>query len=197
MKKLIEPTDIYKCLDLEDLPDEEWKDVIGYEGFYQISNMGRVKSLERNIIQWRGGNIYKRKRILIQSFNRDGYLHVKFHKAGKKCNKSVHRLVGQYFVGNKNNYSDINHKKGVKMDNRASELEWCTKSQNTQHAYDTGLKKKLLGEQTGSSKLKENQVKDIRIFIKEGVPLKDIAAKFNVKYCAIWDIKNNKRWTHI
>lgn len=114
---------------------EVWKDIKGYEGLYQISNLGNIRKL-RFI-----NNICNKEKIfnITQQKQNSGYLKVMLYKNGVYENKLVHRLVAETFLNNKNNYSDINHKDGNKENNKVDNLEWCTKSYNMIHAYKNGL----------------------------------------------------------
>lgn len=109
---------------------EIWKDIEGYEGLYQISNLGNVLSLMYN------GSI--KKSILRPGLNSTGYCRIVLCNGFRK-RFFIHRLVAKYFIANPKNKPCVNHKKGRKTDNRASELEWATYSENQLHAYKTGL----------------------------------------------------------
>lgn len=113
---------------------EEWRDICGYEGFYQVSNKGRVRSLDRicNGVHIRG--IAKNP-----SKNQDGYLFVNLQRNGKKRMLLVHRLVAQAFVDNKQHKPEINHIDGDKTNNNAENLEWVTSYENIDHALKNGL----------------------------------------------------------
>lgn len=108
--------------------EEEWRPVKGYEGLYEVSNMGRVKSLH-----------YGKSRILKQITNTNGYMAVDLHKDGTRSPKRVHRLVATAFIPNPHNKPEVNHKDGNKKNNTVDNLEWCTSSYNTKHAYRNGL----------------------------------------------------------
>ena len=97
---------------------EEWKDIEGFEGVYQISSMGRVRSLK-----------FGKERILKLN-NSNGYLYVLLRKNGKPINLSIHRLVATYFIPNPENKPEVNHKNCKRGDNRVENLEWCTRKEN-------------------------------------------------------------------
>jgi hypothetical protein len=103
---------------------EEWRDIKGYEGYYQVSSAGRIASTHRDRL------------ILKQRTNRTGYLVVGLHINGLSSTKQVHRLVGLAFITNKHNKSQINHKDGVKSNNSVHNLEWMTARENSLHAVD-------------------------------------------------------------
>lgn len=102
------------------------KDIRGYEGLYQISNMGRVYSLKTN-------------RFLAKSIHKGGYVKVSLQKDRKARTYLIHRLVASNFIVNPNNYRYINHLDGNKQNNCVENLEWCTVSQNTKHAFNNNL----------------------------------------------------------
>ena len=113
--------------------EEIWKNIIGYED-YQISNLGNVKSLKRN-----------KERIMHQSNNK-GYKGICLYKS-KYVYFQTHRLVALHFLTNNENKPLVNHKNGIKSDNRLDNLEWCTLSENVIHAYSNGLTKILYGKE--------------------------------------------------
>lgn len=118
---------------------ETWKDIKGYEGYYQISNLGRVKSVER---------VYKTKlsyrtvpERIRTPVNANGYLYCELWKEGNHKRFAVHRLVAQAFIENPGGLPHVNHKDGNKQNNAVSNLEWCTQSENNLHAFKMGLMK--------------------------------------------------------
>ena len=150
---------------------ETWKDIPKYEGLYQVSNLGNVKSLERPVNDNGGIKIIK-ERILKKQKHYHGYLYVVLNN--KK--KYIHRLVAQTFLDNPNNYKEINHKDGNKQNNVYSNLEWCTRSQNVKHSYRLGLLKSRIGKNNNQSK----QVLQYNLngnFIKEWESIKE-ASRF-------------------
>ncbi|TCW59060.1 HNH endonuclease [Bacillus thuringiensis] len=118
---------------------EEWRDVKGYEGYYKISNKGRVLSLDRPIVRCGRKQIIK-ERILkthIQVQNHYAYAVFTIDTISKKF--SIHRLVAEAFIENPDNKPFVNHKNGVRDDNDVRNLEWVTQAENVKHAFETGL----------------------------------------------------------
>ena len=106
--------------------NEIWKDASGYEGLYQVSNRGRVRSIERRSFIGRkcGGRMMK------PGYNSRGYLVVSLHKNGKKKTKSVHRIVAETFLPNPNGLPQVNHRDEIKGNNNVENLEWCDAKYN-------------------------------------------------------------------
>lgn len=118
---------------------EIWKDIPNYEGLYQVSNYGKIKSLER--YNYKGH--HNLEKILKQSKCKNGYYYVALCKDKKIKYYQVHRLVAQTFLDNKNNYKCVNHIDGNKLNNNVSNLEFCNHSYNEKEAYRIGLKKTI------------------------------------------------------
>lgn len=119
--------------------NEEWKNILGYENFYQVSNLGNVRSIERTFVNSRG-----EKRALVAGpikahGNHKGYSKVKLCGLSKRKNFFIHRLVAVAFLENPLNKEQINHVDGVKTNNKVENLEWATASENNKHAIATGL----------------------------------------------------------
>lgn len=124
--------------------NEQWKDVIGFEDLYEVSNFGNVRSKYRIVYQLHkdGGqarHIYKGK-MLKPQFNPNGYAIIDLHRSGTITRCLVHRLVALSFIENPDGKPCINHKDADPKNNRAENLEWCTQSENIQYAYDLGTK---------------------------------------------------------
>lgn len=119
--------------------EEIWKDIKGYESLYQVSNMGRIKSLER--YKENHSKLQKvEEKIKTINIKNSGYQFVQLYKNNKYKNLMVHRLVAQAFIPNVDNKPQINHIDGNKLNNNVTNLEWCTNSENEKHAWNTGLK---------------------------------------------------------
>ena len=128
---------------------EEWRDIEGFEGYYQISNMGRVKSLERTVRNSRGYRIVA-ERILKPQSNSKGYLYVNLYKDGKMKRCRVNRLVAQAFLPNPDNLPEVNHKDEDKQNNCMDNLEWCSHSYNNSY---NGRAKKIGEKNTNNPKI--------------------------------------------
>ena len=137
------------------MTEEVWRDDKGYEGLYQVSNMGLVKSLERK-------NNYGRtvkERILKPAFDGWGYLVVTLCAGGKRKNLMVHRLVCEAFNDNRDEKPEVNHINEIKTDNRACNLEWCTRRENLNHGTRSERSAKTLSKPICQYTLDEKIVK--------------------------------------
>src|SRR5699024_6647562 len=116
---------------------EIWKEIEGYP-FYKVSNLGRVKSIDRIVEDCNGIKFHKKGIMLRQHINYKGYLLVTIY-GEKRRTHAAHRLVAKTFIPNPENKSQVNHKDGNKLNNRVENLEWCTNQENQKHAWDIGL----------------------------------------------------------
>ena len=132
---------------------EVWKDIPGYEGLYQVSNLGRVKSLERVVRnpRYKSGVMHQPEKIKTPSV-KNGYLKLSLHNDGISKNYYLHRLVADAFIPNPDNKEAVNHINGNKLDNKVENLEWTTAKENVNHAIITGLSKTNQKNQKSSSK---------------------------------------------
>ena len=144
----------------ENKKEETWRDIKGYEGLYQVSNLGRVKSLGRTVPSKGGSKQYRKERILKQAANRGGYLLVSLCKGcGKQKTHKVHRLVCEAFHKNPKNKPCVNHIDENKANNVASNLEWCTAKENCKHG-------------TRSARVAKANSKSVGQYTREGVLVK-------------------------
>lgn len=176
---------------------EEWRDIKGYEDWYQISNFGRVRSLDREVVYSNKKKYKYVGKILNPTLKKTGYYYVSLSKNNVRPKFDVHRLVAMAFLDNPNNYPCVNHIDGVKTNNNVSNLEWCTFSQNSIHADNAGLYTRTYGEINGMSKLTKDKVLEIRELLSNGEKGIHIAKKFNISISTVSMIKNKKLWSHI
>lgn len=114
---------------------EIFKDIPGYEGLYQVSNLGNIRR-----ILFINNQVQKKKITIIKKqTNKRNRIQASLYKNGKRKNLLVHRLVAMAFLDNPNNYPEVNHIDGNSLNNNVNNLEWCTKKYNMQHAYDNNL----------------------------------------------------------
>ena len=165
---------------------EVWRPVKDYEGYYEISNFGKLMSLNYK------GNGYKK--ILKTNINEFGYERIRLNveKVGK--NKKIHRLVAEAFIDNPENKRCVNHKDGNKRNNNLTNLEWCTHSENKLHAFKNNITKALCGENSYNSKLNNKYVIEIYKSVKSH---RQLATEYGVAKNAITSIKAKKTWREI
>lgn len=165
---------------IESLPNEIWKEVIGYEGHYWVSNLGRIKSR------------YELRRPIK---HRQGYLMCSLAIKGVKYeNKMVHRFVAQAFIPNPDNKPQVNHLNGIKSDNRVENLEWATRSENQKHAFRELNKTRPQGEKHPNCKITKEIVLEIR---SSNAKHSESALKYGLSSSHIGDIKNGRKWKHL
>lgn len=148
----------------EELATEVWKDIVGYEGLYKVSNLGRVKSLDR-IVTHKNGRKRLFKGKLITPFKNE-YFMVVLSKNGKKSSSNIHRLVAQAFIPNPNNLPEVNHIDENKSNNKVSNLEWCTSKYNINYG-------------TRNERTAEAHNKPVVMYDKKGNKLKEFKSTMN------------------
>ena len=177
--------------------EEVWKDVVGYEGYYQISNLGRVKSLQtmKYSHKEKCAIAVMRERILKPYPNTKKYLLVDLKKDRKRNTQKVHRLVAKAFIPNENNYPQVNHKDENKQNNNVDNLEWCTNQYNS--TYGTAkqrmaekMKKKVVQVSASGEVVKRwNSIKEAT---------KDLGVSKNrISLWALHDVKPRKHQNYI
>lgn len=166
---------------------EHWKPVVGFETYYQISNTGKLWSL-------------RKKKYRIGFDNGRGYLNVTLSVQDKTSNRRIHQMVMESFVGPRPPGLDINHIDGKKTNNRLSNLEYVTRTENLKHAYKLGL---LLhtesGFKAGHTHNRTITIADVkRIRASEGgAALQKLAEELNMNVCQLYKIRNGTRWKNV
>lgn len=177
---------------------EIWKDIINYEGVYQISNTGRIKSVERfckhPII-----NFFKVKEsILKQKINKYGYSTIVLANNKVKGYFTVHRLVALMFIPNHENKPQVNHKNGIKSDNRVENLEWVTAKENSVHSVMSGLRNPPKGEKHHqyNKPTSDNWLSKLVLNTQTGIfydSLKDASIAHGIKYSTLANQLNGNK----
>jgi hypothetical protein len=167
---------------------EVWKPVVGYEGMYEVSDRGRVRSLHGNVnFPGRSG------RIRVPHEQANGYLTVSLWNPGgspKVRRATIHKLVAAAFIGERPRGCEVNHRNGNKRDNRAENLEYATRTQNVRHARDVlRVDGWARGERHCRAKLSSEQVADIRA---AAGTIREIAARFGVHNSTVCTIRNGQ-----
>lgn len=170
---------------------EQWKDVIGYKGIYQVSDEGRIRSCDRVVYispckRYPNGHEKKLSGRILKAWDSRGYKHVNLHKDGVSKQVQVHRIVASAFVANTDNKPQVNHINGDKADNRAVNLEWVTQKENTIHASA------VLGHI--SRKLTDEQIRTIR---EDSRSSRKIAADYGVSHTTVNDIKRGRFFEYV
>lgn len=170
---------------------EIWKDIEIYEGRYQVSNIGRVKSLKND-----------KYRILNPSIwdsPKGGYCVVVLYDKELKTKKfRVHRLVAKAFLKANTDLPQVNHIDGVKTNNRVENLEFCTQKENVRHAFALGLRGNKPGEDSANHKLTNIEVMAIRVMYATKVYTQNaLAEMFGVTFSNVWRIVHRKTWKHL
>ncbi len=169
---------------------EIWTSIINYEGWYSVSNFGRIR---RDKI----GQSTHAGRIIKGYPSRKNYITVNLSKKGIQKKYRIHKLVISSFLEICPEGKQVNHKDADKNNNHLSNLEYVTPKENVIHAWKNRICKSFLGSKHGNAKLKEKNIPQIKKLRKGGVSYRKIGEKFNVTYGTIEKIIKNKSWRHI
>lgn len=179
----------------EELNREIWKDIPNYEGYYQISSLGRVRSLNRVVSSY-PRRVVKKSRLLHPNENKDGHFRVCLTKNKIRNYFFIHRIVLSVYAENYNNFPVCCHGDGVPSNNRIENLRWGTVKDNSDDSRKHGTL--IMGEKCKKSKLKEEDIINIRKMYKTGLyTAVELSKKYNVTSVLIDSIVNNKIWRHL
>lgn len=160
---------------------EIWKDIAGYEGLYQVSNLGNVKSLPKIKINGKSSSYMTKEKILKKSRTSTGYWKIDLKVNGERKSFKVHRLVAFAFIPVIQGKNQVNHIDGNPLNNEVGNLEWCDQSENMIHAYETGLKPTNL-------RLKKDEI--INSY-NNGMSVRNLCKKYNVGYKSVKEMLDN------
>lgn len=176
---------------------EKWIDIKGYEKLYQISSLGRVKSLERMVRANTTGIRIETEKILKPATSVPGYLFVSLSKKGKSKATYIHKIVAKSFIKNSSNKKCVNHVDGNKKNNIVNNLEWCTPKENSEHAILNGLTNNT-GEDNRLSKLNTKDVVEIRNkYVPKLYTMKILSREYGVCVSKIHQILHRQSWKHV
>lgn len=172
---------------------------------YEISDIGRVRTIAHILYRKNGRRHTVKQTYLQPAEDGKGYLRVGLSINGKNTTHKVHRLVAECFIPNPENKPEVNHRFGKKWDNRATELEWATQSQNVQHAFDTGLSKPNYGPRTNTENFKRGaynsatkltlaNVLSARLLRQSGMSFQKIADQFGVNKKTMMNAIKGQTW---
>lgn len=175
------------------MENEVWKDIVDYEGLYQVSNLGRVKSLKRKVYAGRNKMRWQYERILSNNkTNGNGYIVVSLNKESKSKNKYVHRLVAEAFLENPNNYKYINHKDQNTFNNNANNLEFCTAQYNSTYR-DAHIKRGLKHRNNLVNSKKVYQLDENENIIKEFPSMAEANRQLGTNHTSIYACINGRQ----
>lgn len=166
-----------------------WKPISGFEGLYEVSTTGEVRSMITTS---------SRRKGTIKPHVKNGYLAITLYSKGKLKHFYIHRLVANAFIPTQEGKKEVNHIDCNKFNNCVENLEWCNRKQNLKHSYDNGLKRQ--GENHGGHKLTEAEVLQIRKEYVKGDKehsLHALGKKYGVNWCTIQAIIKRRLWKHL
>ncbi len=175
---------------------EIWKDIPEWIGYYQASSHGRIRGVDRKVKFLNSTQSHKR-RVLCLHIGERGYYKCKLSRNCLGYTYSVHRLIALCFSGNPNNYNEVNHIDGNKLNNNACNLEWTTRKKNMMHAQKNGLLKFHKGENHHGSKFTNEQIKKMRKEHNPKITFAIYGKKYNTTPGTIWKIITNKSYINV
>lgn len=175
---------------------EIWKDIEGYEGIYQVSDKGNVKSLARKVRHPKGGFKNLKERTLKATIV-NGYYQVDLSKEGKIKRFLIHRIVAKTFIDNHLGKPQVNHIDGNKLNNDSRNLEWVTSSENVLHSYENGLSEHMKGILNGHARIGDSDVLEIRRKYSAGYSQKELGSIYKLSESTVQCIVEMRTWKHL
>ena len=174
---------------------EIWKPIPNFEGFYEASNLGRIRSVDKYVMN-HSVSEFRKGVVLTPTYHTHGYTYVTLSKLGVKKKYLIHRLVAMAFCDNPNNYKIINHIDGIKDNNIPSNLEWCTSSHNNKEALRLGLRipNPQKGEKHFKAQITELQAIDI---LTKRLTKKEFMELYNISIHIINNLQWGRSWKHL
>lgn len=175
--------------------EETWKAVVGFEGVYEVSSLGRIRVLERVVVRY----LTRRAKILTGKRSWHGYHRVGLCDDRRSYTTQIHRIVAVAFIPNPKGKPFINHKDGNKLNNSVENLEWVTASENCKHAFQSGLSKGNFKTWPNNMKARLNPrlVRRIRAMVASGVSINAEANKMGCDWKTISNIITRRTWKHV
>lgn len=170
--------------------EEIWLPLVGYEIYYEVSNLGRIRSFDREVNTKNNSTQIRQGKVLKQYLTHNGYLRVVVTKGNKRKSNPVHRLIANTFIPNPENKPEINHKDGYKTNNVITNLEWVTRKENMIHAVNTGL----VIAPKAVRKLTPEIIKHAKELREEGRSYKNIGLIYGVSKQTMNRAINNKTY---
>jgi hypothetical protein len=167
-------------------PEVTWRPIPGWP--YEASNDGQIRRAS-------GGRGARALTVLRPAVTEEGYLRVGLHDDGRRRSTGVHRLVALAFIGDPPTAAhDVNHKNGVKTDNRPDNLEWATCAENIAHAVSMGLRASKVGALNGRAKISHSDAVAIRVALREGATYEQVARTYGIGKSQVWNVKSGRAW---
>lgn len=179
---------------------EVWKEIEMYNRKYEVSNLGRVRTVYQELKRSDGVKYIIKPKLLKQRLNKDGYPTVTLGFHSKRTRVKVHRLVAIAFIPNPLNKKEVNHIDFDRTNNKVENLEWTTHKENIRHSIENNsevVRLSRTGSKNGRSKLTEKDIIEIRNLYDNGMTRMEIAKKFNRGWTTIDHIIKRETWKHV
>lgn len=174
---------------------EEFLDIPGWEGMYQVSNLGTVRSLDRIVGSVTGKTYHRKGKVMPQHYNEDGYKVVYLTKNARDRTLGVHRAMALAFIPNPDNKPMINHLNAIRDDNRLENLEWCTNSENIKHSFNLGISCNK-GDKHPRRVLTMEMVRGIRAELASGKTPAEVAGVFGINRRNVYAVRDRQNWNY-